>query len=555
MTSIGPRLPAAWRGDLFAIGLTLLWLVIVRAALACPWGFASVNAPEGLLQAIPFNPDDTWSYLSWIAQYRDGQFGAGLLYTTEPHPAWLWVFPLWLIGLSANVLNIPTLGAYWLVGLLGAGATVVLFRCAARALGLEPSACNWATVILVLGSGASWLWHGAHRIGLAPPMAGGEFLYLDLFPSTAFLVYPYHTVSLALLAGLWWAVAVSERRLSSRESARFALGCIFLLALLLSFSRPYEPLAFAAAYALKTSWLWWKRIESPADFRAGLIVMTVLGVSLLPGVAWNAYVSIQPIWSTFAQRSLALGLDRISWLTAFGGLWLLALLGVMSRRHMALKPQLLPLTATLLAMVVLIGIPHAQAKLASGLIFGAVLLGGRGAVAIVRWSRLLRRPSLAFGCAALSLAGLLGTPSMAMGLLAIRLSPATLIDPALNRIVGSIPAFTLGHRTVVLTDASTGGILPGWRGLRVYAGHFSLTHDFESKRAELAAAGFDPESPSTAPEKTAPLLTSIIEKAAPDYALVKSDYETVEATLRQLGWRRVSRNTGWELLRAPEPTE
>lgn len=555
MTTLGAKTPVAWRGDLLAVGLTLFWLVIVRTAFDCPWGFAPVTTPDGLLQAIPFNPDDTWSYLSWIAQYRDGQFGAGLLYTTEPHPALLWVFPLWLIGMIAKVLSVPTLGAYWLVGLLGAGATVMVFRCAARALGLEPSAVNWTTVILVLGSGASWLWHGANRIGFAPPMAGGEFLYLDLFPSTAFLVYPYHAVSFALLAGLWWAVTLSEKQLSNREPARLAMGWTAILALLLSFSRPYEPLAFAAAYALKTGWLWWKRNENQTDFRAGLIVMSVLAVSLLPGVVWNAYISIQPVWSTFAHRSLALGLDRISWLTAFGGLWLLALAGLLSRRRVASKSCFLPLTATLLAIVVLIGIPHAQAKLASGLILGTALLGGWGASAIVRWSRSLRWSALAFVCAALSLTGLLGTPSMAMGLLAIRLSPATTIDPALNGIVGSIPAVTRGHRTVVLTDSSTGGILPGWRGLRVYAGHFSLTHDFERKRDELAAAGFDRKAQTASPQTITPLLTSIIEKAVPDYALVKTDYENVVTALQQLGWQPVTRNSGWQLFQAPEATE
>ncbi|MCC6414404.1 MAG: hypothetical protein IT582_00630 [Opitutaceae bacterium] len=555
MTTHGAHTPVAWRGDLLAAGLTLLWLFIVRAALACPWGFASVTAPDGLLQAIPFNPDDTWSYLSWIVQYRDGQFGADLLYTTEPHPALLWVFPLWLIGVIAKVLSIPTLGAYWLVGLLGAGATVMLFRCAARALGLEPSAVDWTTVILVLGSGASWLWHGANRIGFAPPMAGGEFLYLDLFSSTAFTVYPYHTVSFALLAGLWWAVAVSEQRLSNREPARLAMGWTTILALLLGFSRPYEPLAFAAAYALKSGWLWWKRSDNQTDFRACLIVMCVLAVGLLPGVVWNAYVSIQPVWSTFAQRSLALGLDRISWLSAFGGLWLLALMGFLSRRRVALKPCLLPLTATLLAIVVLIGIPHAQAKLASGLILGTALLGGWGASAIVRWSRSLRGSTLAFACAALSLTGLLGTPSMAMGLLAIRLASATTIDPALNGIVDAIPAVTRGHRTVVLTDSLTGGVLPGWRGLRVYAGHFSLTHDFERKRDELAAAGFDLKAQTSSPQTITPLLTSIVKRAAPDYALVKTDYKTVGTALRHLGWQPVSRNSGWQLFRAPEATK
>jgi hypothetical protein len=543
--------PSGLRGDLIAAGLTALWLVLLRSAFNCSWGFSATAATDGLRLGIPFNASDTWSYLSWVAQYREGHVGAGILYTTEPHPALLWIFPLWLIGRIAAMTGLPTLGVYSVMGVVGAVIAVVVFRRAARTIGLDASACGWATLAFVLGSGGSWVWHLLHRCGVAPPMNGGEFGYLDFFPSTAFMVYPYHAISYALLAALWWAVAASEAWLVGQRDARVPLALTGLLAMLLSVSRPYEPVAFAGAYALKTLWAWRVHGREPTAWRADRIVLIVLGVSLAPGVAWNSYLALQPVWSNFAQRALALGLARISWLAAFGGLWALGIAGLRSAGDIPHLRGLLPVTATASGAMILLGFNHAPAKLASGLVVGVALLAGWGAANLVRWACARWRPAIVIVVGVPALGGLLGGPSMYLSLLAIRLSPQAVVDPELYALAQRIPALTDGHRTTVLTDARVGNILPGLRGLRVYAGHSDLTNDFEAKEARLKQAGLDAQALPADPEGIRSSLTQLLSAIAVDDALLDVRCATALGALRQLGWQVASANPRWVWLRPP----
>lgn len=550
-----PAVPASapWRGDLLAVALTVGWLVAVRTALDCPWGFAPVPAPGGLAMGIPFAVDDTWSYLSWINQYREGSVGAGLLYTTEPHSALLWIFPLWLIGRLAALTGLPALGVYSVAGVAAAAAAVLAFRRAARALGLEASACDWATVALVLGSGGSWVWHLAHRLGLAPLMNGAEFRYMDLFPSSAFVVFPYHALSYALLAALWWSVAASEVRLTAQKDSRGPLAATALVAVLLSVSRPYEPVAFAGAYGLKTLWTWWRRASEPEAWRASRLVSIVLGAALLPGIAWNVYVALQPVWSTFAHRSLAQGFDRIGWCTAFGGLWILGIAGLkpaLGGRHLR---GALPITATVLGAAVLLGFNQTQAKLASGLTLGLALLAGWGAAMLIRSAKARWHPLLVGTLGGPVLGCLLGGPSLAMVLLAIRLTPQATIEPELLALAQQIPLQTSGHRTVVLADSRIGAMLPGLRGLRVYAGHFSLTNDFEAKVARLQRAGFDAAALPAAPADIRSALAQLLPRIAADAALLDVRCTTAIEALRQQGWQIAAANARWVWLRPPRP--
>jgi hypothetical protein len=453
----------------------------------------------------------------------------------------------------AALTGLATIGVYSALAPAAAAAAVIIFRRAARAIGLEASACGWATVAFVLGSGGSWVWHLAHRFGLAPPMNGGEFGYLDFFPSTAFMVYPYHALSYALLAALWWAVAASEGRLTEPRQARGPLVCTALLAVLLSVSRPYEPVAFAGAYALKTLWAWWNRQREPAAWRASWIVLIVLGFSLAPGLGWNAYVALQPVWSTFAHRSLALGLDRMGWLTAFGGLWILGLAGLRRAFGIPHLRGLLPVTATLLGAMVLLGFNHAQAKLASGLVVGVALLAGWGAANLVQQARARWRSPAVVALGVPVLGCLLGGPSLYLSLLAIRLSPQAVIEPELYALAQKIPVQSGGHRTLVLTDTHVGAVLPGLEGHRVYAGHFSLTNDFEAKESRLQQAGIDPTALPLDAGQIRSSLTRLLPEIPADAALIDIRCTTALTLLSQLGWRVMAANDRWVWLSPGHP--
>jgi hypothetical protein len=535
------------------VGLTAAWLLVWRVVLDTPWGFTPVPASGGLVNVgIVCNPGDSWSYLSWVQQYSHGTNLAGLLYTTEPHAPLLWLFPLWLVGRFTACTGLSVIGTYNAAGIIGAMAAVFCFLRAATALRLPPSARHWAAVAFVLGSGGSWLWHLAHKLGWAPPADGSDLFFLDLFPSTALIDYAYHALGLGLLAGLWWSTTQLESRRLAAESTAPWLGAMLATALLLGFSRPYEPLAFLGAWLLKTGWHGLHRRREPAVWRNSAAIAALLFLALAPGIGWTLWVSTQPVWSAFARESQTLGLDRTAWLWGLGGWAIFVALGVGPARRADARLAVLPLAACLLLAAIMFGLGSAHAKLASGLIFGPLLFAGWGAARIVAATG--RLPGIIrIGGTGLALSALLGIASLFMNLNAIKLRGPALVDSELITLARRLP-FVPGHPPpAVLTDAETGAILPGLVGARVWAGHWALTPQYQTKAARLRLAGLDPQTRPTDSTAAGPALAGILTDTRFDYALLDRRCAPAIASLAAHGWHSFAATARWNLLQAPSP--
>lgn len=531
-----------------AVALTALWILTVRLALDVPWGFADLAAASTAAKAgFLTNPGDGWSYLSWVQQYLSGASRLEVLYTTTPHEPLLWVFPLWLIGKCAALTGLPALGVYNVVGVAGALATVWGLGRAAAALGWSPRARVWSIAALVLGSGGSWAWHLVHKAGLAARADGGDLFFLDLFPSTALLLYPYHTLSLALLAGLWWCVSSWENQIVAATPAVRWGGVTFTLALALGFSRPYEPVAFLGAWGLKTAWHLLRHRRDPAAARAACWIAVVAGLGIAPGLGWTWYVARQPVWSSFAHESLALGLGRGAWLVTIAGWLVLASFGARAAARDNSRTMVLPAAATVLLVAILVGADSAQAKLASGLFLGPILLAGRAADA---WFAVgeSKGPWFRFAVLPVAMATLAGLPSLYMNLHAFVLQEPARVDPELARLAAMTRG--AGRPPVVLTDDATGAILPGLVGARVWSGHWSLTDHHREKVARLRAAGLDPAAPAGSPVE----LAAILRDAPFDFALIDRRCDAAIAELTQRHWLALADTSRWQLLRAPAST-
>ncbi|HWA10692.1 MAG TPA: hypothetical protein VG838_14710 [Opitutaceae bacterium] len=537
--------------DIAVAVVTGIWLVGSRAMLGVPWGFHPEPTGDLVNVGIVDNPADTWFYLSCVQQYCHGALFAGILYTTEPHAALLWSFPLWLIGHLAAWTHLPVIGVYNAAGLSAAIAAMLLFRRAAAALRLSPAAINWASLALLLGSGSSWLWHLASKFGSAPRADGGDLFFLDLFPSTAFLVFPYHTAGLALLAGLWWTSTELENRCYAREPVRGWLAGTVGFALLLAFSRPYEPLAFLGAWTLKSLWHAGQWRRDPDAARAAFVVLAVLGLASAPGLWWTRWLSQQPgVWSSFAQGALALGLSRTAWLVTLAGGALLAGLGARLAWKNSPRAAVLPLAASLLMAVILLSWDPAPAKMAGGLILGPILLAGWGAVRVI--AAFAARPRIVqVGVSALALSCLLGTGSLALNLRAFALRGPTFVDRQLIALAAALPWQPGSLPPVVLTDAATGAVLPGLAGARVWLGHWAFSRDYAFQAELLKRAGFDPAGhPPRGPEAAA-ALSSVLSSSPFDYALLDERSQQVRTELLDRGWTQLRSAGQWNLLRAP----
>jgi hypothetical protein len=548
---MSPTAPSASRDDLIAVALAALWFFGVRAALGLSWGFDAIPTSSGELEVgIGYNAGDTWSYLSWVRQYQNGTALASLLYTAEPHAALLWIFPLWSVGQIAALTGLPTIGVFNAAGFVGALGVVWGFRRAATTVGLGRSACNWATVALLLGSGASWTTHIAQKLGWGTSTTSPELFFSDLLPSTALLVSPYHALGLALVATLWWRALRLETALLERRPAVASALVVAVIAALLGFSRPYEPLAFLGAWTLKTAWHGLHRQTAPEAWGAALQV-NFAALACVPGIAWSVWVSTRPVWSTFASESLSLGtaFTRPSWALALAGWVVLACLATYVSRRSPLRNLTLPVAATLLFFIVLVGIGSGRTKLASGLFFGPALLAGLAAEHLVRALPRLSTP-VRVPLAAVLLFLLFGLPSLQLGLLMVKLNPSGTLAPALPALATHLP-LSPSQPPLVLASPASGAALPGLVGARVWAGHFSLTHRFWEKRSRLRAAGLDPGTPPTDPVQALAALNEILVEAPFDFALLEPTSAAARVHLLSLGWTIVATSGGWMLLSAP----
>jgi hypothetical protein len=537
------------RGDVIAVSLTALWLILWRTVLSVSWGFAGTKAQDGMIDSgILYNPGDTWSYLSWVQQYSHGANFAGLIYTTEPHSNSLWIFPLWLIGKIAALTGQPALGVYNTAGVFGAMAAVFLFRRTANTLRMPASARDWATVALILGSGGSWLWHFAHKLGFTSPANGGDLYFFDLFPSTTFIVYAYHACSLVLLIWLWWSATELENRLYSSTAFLPWVIATSASAVLLGFSRPYEPVAFLAAWSLKTGWHWLNRRHDPAAWHAALVVGVVLFLSLAPGIGYASWVARQPVWSVFANQSLTLGLPRLAWLWTLGGWGVLVGLGTGPALRADARRAVLPLSASLLLVVILLGLNGGNTKLASGLLLGPIFLAGWGATKLIAIAN--RLSVLAqIGFSAMALAALIGIPSLYLSFNVIALNAPVRIDADCVALAHKIPVEADRPPPTVLTNVETGSILPGLIGSRVWVGHWSLSPHFERKVAQLNLATC---TDSTDQTSSAIALNGVLDDAHFDYALLQRQSSPVLTELSARGWTLLENTTRWSLLKAPQ---
>jgi hypothetical protein len=374
--------------------------------------------------------------------------------------------------------------------------------------------------------------------------------FLDLFPSTSLIAYSYHALGLALLAGLWWSTAAWESRRLDKKPATSPLIATVVIGLLLGFSRPYEPIAFLGAWLLKAAWHWTQRKTDPVAWRTAAVIASILLLSLGPGIGWSVWISRQPVWSAFAHQSLTLGLNRMAWVWTLGGWAILTFIGLGPAFRANSRLAALPVSASLLCAVILLGFGAAHTKLASGLIFGPLLLSGWGAARIVTaftrfpWVIQLAAPAILLGT-------LFGIASLFMNLNAMKLNGPALVDEGVVSLAGHLPFKNGQMPPVVLTDTATGAILPGLAGARVWAGHWSLSSHYDEKVARLKAAGLDPASPVRNSTDANHTLEDILTDAHFDFALIDRRCVQAAACLAAHGWLPLESTGRWRLLKAP----
>src|SRR5215813_12978842 len=521
-------------GSVSANRLLLLLVVAVAAALISVrfyvnsgWGGDRLLQPGEALSAYGFEHggEDNLSYLSWIQQTRLGHFWLSDLYTTERHSSLVTNITFYAIGRASALFALNPAFVFNLCGFVGALLAVAFVFRYAVWIGFSTGAAFWASFVVAFGSGLSWVPYVLDHVSGAHFGFGADMTYLDLIPSTVFHMFPDHAIALALLGFLMLSVVKLEEGLLAQVSCRWRIVLVFVGALLLSMSRPYEPAAFFVVYSLYTVLPIVLRKERAA-FRARVTVWSILAVPIIVFVAYNLWDASQPVWSNLAEHSLNLpknGVRRSYWILGFGFVWVLATVGVVETFRRKLARFELAAVWSIFVFTLLIVLNSGRSKLATGGFVSLALMAGpvldgiwhQSFKGIGRWQRTAHRIAV--------IAVLTGVFSPVFVHLTNRLMVPT-IDPEIVFAGERVRQDARTDLPTVLIDPEAGDLLPGLSGMRVYVGHWMLSPDYERKVKEIEAAGLEPlaQSEPSLRAETAANFDRLLNKVDPEYVMIRT---------------------------------
>jgi hypothetical protein len=513
------------------------------------------RAGSGLLSraatplGILYDPWDNLSYAAWAEQNRLGLHWMTDLYTTDAHVAILFNPYYALIGWLSHVTSWSIIFVMTLIAFAGPAVVGAAVYWISRRLLLPQKYALLAALLALFGSGPSWLFAALNKLlsvaGSESRVAVGvDLFYYDLFPSTAFICYPYQTASLMLVG-----VALCVMHKSFDADARLHRLWIVLasfIAALVVLVHPYEGCVLGVVYPLSLAChdrlVWARRhlVKRVTDI--------ALSISLVfPAMLYVVIVSRLPVWSDFSRGSFASPVNGPQLLLGFSVFWFLACAGIFQAIRQGRRDFILLgvwAGLTILAVAIL---GAGGAKFTNSAVIAYAILAAYGIyrIAPAPTSRVDERHAqrrvllvalsmvFTFGC---NCARIMDVPSFD-------------VDPEIAAIAVQIRQHEGNHFPTVLTDCRTGAILPALAGARVYAGHLMLTPDFSKKCLALAAAGLPVDLASAPPDPA--ILARLLRDAGPDYAVLRQGSAVAPFLIANYGADRVWAGQRWSLLALP----
>lgn len=516
----------------WAVALTLtICIISYRAAHGISLGPNPASDRIGFV----FNASDNLSYASWAQQARAGQIFFSDLYTTTEHRRLLFNPYFLIVGIIAHHLSCHVIAVMNVLGLIAAFGTIVAGYVAARSIGLPQLAARLGCIFLAAGSGLSGAAiHIQHACNVAISAIGSDLGYFDSIATSTFFLYPYHSVSLFLVAIALLAIAHAFRR------ATFVrLMLVALAAAVVSAVHPYEIILLLGGAAVAIA------VSRSGDRRNAVLILLAASIGALPAFAYSAYVATQPVWDDFSHASLNLPRGRFYWTIGYGAPMALAMYasirlvrGRVDNSEKVLRSPAVILVAWIWALaILLIGVNISQTRICNGGPIAVCILAGFGLSDL--WAR--------------------GRPGKIVAVIAMIASISN--QPYLLRHAYSDWPMTYPHEldallspisqspgaSSVLCDAELANQIPGLYGLRVYVGHVALTPFAEQKQARVAAAGMTGDELESF-EKRPAGIGQLQREARCQYLLLRKSPDRGD-TIRNAEYELISRTPHFVLLR------
>jgi len=494
----------------------ILAALVIGVRVVSGVGFGEGRSAEPFTPLGVFsNEEDNLQYASWCRQAAEGRWLFEDRFTLEPHDPVVFHPLFLLIGRIATAIGASPLCVLVAGGVASIPVITTAAYCCARSLGLSVFTARSAVLILSVGCGMSRLGGAIWRTVAAAPagsmpswLVGADLFYYDALFFPTFFEYPFITICYAVLTVQCAVLARADAQAVGGKTLRSCLIALVLLQLLLGLSHPYEHILIAGAYGMATIVSFVVTGGSGEATRRRLPVLMALVVPSGLVVAYYLWLSQLPVWRDVARQSLAIPCPRTVWISGYGALLPLAVVGGWLvirdlRRSRSPRPDenentsncarcLWMATWAALVLVPLIVLESSRSKICAG---GYLPLAMLGAIAM---ETLRRRATSADGAERAGLrlivwlalwATLLHGSVWQVGVFA---QQCQRVRSEIFDVAARLAADAGGPgeaRPKVLAEPRIARLLVALGGVRVYCGNVYKTPDFQAKQGRLVDAG------------------------------------------------------------------
>lgn len=463
------------------------WIICLATLFftSVPLVFGLKNAPPGMefLGRRYLNSQDTPTYFSFIEEAKQGDFLFQNLYTTEK-PAPRFFRPSYLlIGKTAQVLRLPNPWAFHLFRLLFGVAFFVTAYFFFSFFFAKETQRLLALIILAFSSGLGFVLEKfiPQSTDLWVPEAN---TFLTLSDSPHFVLS--QTLMLLVFTSFLWALK-KPRPLAILLGG----GAAFLLAFEHPFALAIIYLTFGLLFVTYLSW----QNKIPKSF---LKIGAVLLLPSILGVIYYFFLLKNPVMAAWSKQNVMPSPSFLSYLSGFGLLLPLAVLGILPLLKIGEEKSLLLLSWILATGLLLYSPFPFQRRFVEGAHLPLTVLATFGL------------GSLLFALESFFKKAQLRLPlwrPVFLALLILLLSLTNIKNLLRDRQVfsadkpdayyyyllkGEAKGFfwlreNVAADKIILASWFYGNLIPGFTGRRVFLGHQVQTIDFEKKRAFLDA--------------------------------------------------------------------
>jgi len=479
----------------------------------------NISSGQMLSSGFLVRPDDHFSYASWAEQARKGSYFFSDMFTTDDHDALFFNPYFVLIGVASRALGTAVITTLILGGMIGMAITLFASFYISLSLHFPARAARWGTLFVGFASGFSTFIYVLHYFFQTKLTWGADVAYQDAILFSTFIAFPYQAASVALMVLVIYCIRACEQR--KIASNYYTLILLSFLSTVTILTHPYEMVMLLSSYSLFVMIM---QIRGDRASTRRWPILLLVTIAIIPAIVYHCWLIQQPVWNSFGLHSLDNARTRLSWLIGYGTMLPLSIVGACYCWYNDTYSDGLWFGAwvcLLVVLLIILAIP--QTKVCSGGHFPMCVLAGLGFSKILARAREVSNIYLrTVGLLAAALI-LLSTFVTSIGL-ALEVYKPRKYDADVGEVLTAIKERSNLALTTprVLCNTKLGLLAPTLAGVRVFAGHPTLTPDYNSRRANLVEAGVEfADSHSTSNGYNRHVLYDLVERHRFDYVVLE----------------------------------